>query len=46
MLVEYIYAHLHFELRDEILMPLGGGYSTNTEGFLDPTKFIISIDQN
>ena len=36
------YAHLHFEIRDSINMPLGGGYSPNTSGFLDPTKFIKS----
>ncbi len=33
-------AHLHFELRNRINMPLGGGYSNNTEGYLDPTEFI------
>jgi len=36
------YAHLHLEIRDSILMDIGGGYSKNTEGFLDPTKFINS----
>lgn len=34
------YAHLHFEIRSKINMPLGGGYSDNTEGYLDPTTFI------
>lgn len=34
------YAHLHFELRHEIDMPLGGGYSTDTTGFLEPKVFI------
>ena len=33
-------AHLHFELRSKVGMPVGGGYSSNTEGYLDPTKFI------
>ncbi|WP_299220624.1 M23 family metallopeptidase [uncultured Aquimarina sp.] len=33
-------AHLHLELRDDIFMDIGGGYSENTEGYLDPTKFI------
>ena len=33
-------AHLHFEIRDSINMPIGGGYSSNTKGYLDPTKFI------
>lgn len=33
-------AHLHFEIRDSIEMPIGGGYSRNTEGYLDPTEFI------
>lgn len=36
------YAHLHLEIRDSVGMPLGGGYSSNTTGFLDPTKFIKS----
>ena len=34
------YAHLHFELRAKVGMPLGGGYSSNTTGYLDPTEFI------
>ncbi len=34
------YAHLHFEIRSKINMDLGGGYSENTEGYLDPTAFI------
>lgn len=33
-------AHLHFELRNQIGMPLGGGYSENTQGYMDPTQFI------
>ena len=33
-------AHLHFEIRDQINLPIGGGYSENTEGYLNPTKFI------
>ena len=33
-------AHLHLELRSKVGMPLGGGYSSDTEGYLDPTKFI------
>ena len=33
-------AHLHFELRDIVNLPIGGGYSINTEGYLDPTTFI------
>ena len=32
-------AHLHFEIRDRWL-PLGGGYSTDRRGYLDPTTFI------
>jgi murein DD-endopeptidase MepM/ murein hydrolase activator NlpD len=36
------WAHLHLEVRDEIEMDLGGGYSAETEGFLDPTAFIES----
>lgn len=34
------YAHLHLELRTTIDMPLGGGYSSDTTGFVDPTWFI------
>lgn len=33
-------AHLHFEIRDDIWMGIGKGYSKNTEGYLNPTKFI------
>ena len=33
-------AHLHLELRSQVGMPLGGGYSSDTKGYLDPTKFI------
>ena len=33
-------AHLHFEIRDDVLLPVGAGYATETEGYLDPTKFI------
>lgn len=34
------YAHLHFELRSKINMPLGGGYASSYDGYLNPTKFI------
>ncbi|MEO9532511.1 MAG: M23 family metallopeptidase [Crocinitomicaceae bacterium] len=34
------YAHLHFELRSEVGMPIGGGYSSNKIGYLNPLKFI------
>lgn len=33
-------AHLHFEIRNNIFMDIGGGYSKNTSGYLNPTKFI------
>lgn len=33
-------AHLHLELRSTLDLPIGGGYSTDTTGFLDPTVFI------
>jgi murein DD-endopeptidase MepM/ murein hydrolase activator NlpD len=33
-------AHLHLELRGEIGMPLGPGYSQDARGYLDPTAFI------
>ena len=34
------YAHLHFEMRDSIDMPIGGGYGMETDGYIDPTPFI------
>lgn len=34
------YAHLHLEIRDDISMPIGGGYSKETKGYLNPTNFI------
>lgn len=33
-------AHLHFEMRDSLEMPIGGGYSVETDGYLDPKEFI------
>jgi murein DD-endopeptidase MepM/ murein hydrolase activator NlpD len=33
-------AHLHLELRAHAGLPLGGGYSTDSAGYLDPTAFI------
>ncbi len=33
-------AHLHFEIRNKVGMPIGPGYSSNTKGYVDPTKFI------
>jgi murein DD-endopeptidase MepM/ murein hydrolase activator NlpD len=33
-------AHLHLELRAEPGLPLGGGYGTDTTGYLDPAAFI------
>lgn len=32
-------AHLHLELRSTLDLPIGGGYSSDTTGFLDPTEF-------
>ena len=34
------YAHLHLEIRDSVNLDIGGGYSKDTEGYLDPTLFI------
>jgi len=34
------YAHLHLEIRDSILMDIGGGYNEDTTGYLNPTTFI------
>jgi murein DD-endopeptidase MepM/ murein hydrolase activator NlpD len=33
-------AHLHLELRARPGLPLGGGYSEDTAGYLDPSAFI------
>lgn len=35
-------AHLHFEIRDDLNMGIGKGYSKNKEGYLDATAFIKS----
>ena len=34
------YAHLHLEIRHSPDLPLGGGYSKDTSGYIDPTIFI------
>jgi murein DD-endopeptidase MepM/ murein hydrolase activator NlpD len=33
-------AHLHFEMRNAVNMPIGRGYSENNEGYFAPTEFI------
>ena len=33
-------AHLHLELRSQVGLPIGGGYSFDTKGYLDPTEYI------
>lgn len=33
-------AHLHFELRSDVNLPIGNGYSIETNGYLNPSKFI------
>lgn len=33
-------AHLHFEMRYKVNLPIGGGYSSDTTGYLNPSKFI------
>ncbi len=35
-----MYAHVHFEMRHTIDMDLGGGYSSDTTGFMNPKAFI------
>ncbi|MEW7277521.1 M23 family metallopeptidase [Aquimarina sp. 2201CG1-2-11] len=35
-------AHLHFEIRDSLFLPIRKGYSVFTEGYLNPTLFIKS----
>jgi murein DD-endopeptidase MepM/ murein hydrolase activator NlpD len=34
------YAHLHLELRSQPGLALGGGYSTDTTGYINPDWFI------
>ena len=34
------YAHLHLEIRKEVGMPIGNGYSADTTGYVNPTAFI------
>jgi murein DD-endopeptidase MepM/ murein hydrolase activator NlpD len=34
------WAHLHFEIRTDTKMGIGGGYSSVTSGYVDPTAFI------
>lgn len=34
------YAHLHLEIRDSVNLDIGAGYSSDTSGYLDPSKFI------
>lgn len=33
-------AHLHFELRTVVGLPIGGGYGSDRSGYLDPSAFI------
>ncbi len=33
-------AHLHLEMRDDLSLPIGKGYSSDTKGYLNPTEFI------
>ncbi|XOV66815.1 MAG: M23 family metallopeptidase [Fluviicola sp.] len=35
-------AHLHFEMRDDLSLPIGKGYSSETKGYLNPSEFIKS----
>ncbi len=35
-------AHLHFEIRSDINLPIGKGYSKKSEGYLNPLQFIQS----
>uniref|UniRef100_UPI00261ABD6E M23 family metallopeptidase n=1 Tax=uncultured Psychroserpens sp. TaxID=255436 RepID=UPI00261ABD6E len=33
-------AHLHLEIRNNLELPIGAGYSEVTDGYLNPTEFI------
>ena len=35
-------AHLHFEIREKVGMPIGKGYSDDIEGYVNPSKFIYT----
>ncbi len=37
-------AHLHFEMRHDITMEIGGGYSSDTSGYLNPKQFIKNFN--
>lgn len=34
------WAHLHFEIREKVGMPIGNGYSEHSLGYVNPSKFI------
>jgi murein DD-endopeptidase MepM/ murein hydrolase activator NlpD len=34
------YSHLHLEIREQLGLPLGGGYAADTTGYINPTWFI------
>ncbi|TMM56340.1 M23 family metallopeptidase [Maribacter algarum] len=38
-------AHLHLEIREEVGLPIGNGYSTDTTGYVNPTAFITANRQ-
>jgi murein DD-endopeptidase MepM/ murein hydrolase activator NlpD len=38
-------AHLHFEMRHDPTMEIGGGYSSDTTGYLNPKSFIKEFNQ-
>lgn len=38
-------AHLHFEMRHDVNLEIGGGYSNDTTGYMEPKKFIKEFNQ-
>lgn len=38
-------AHLHFEMRHDVTMDIGGGYSSDTTGYLNPKEFIKAFNK-
>jgi murein DD-endopeptidase MepM/ murein hydrolase activator NlpD len=36
------YAHLHFEIRSDVSMSIGGGYSADQKGYLNPLNYVKS----
>jgi murein DD-endopeptidase MepM/ murein hydrolase activator NlpD len=38
-------AHVHFEMRHDVNLEIGGGYSTDTTGYLNPKTFMLEFNK-